>query len=297
MTHPTPQVILPPKESVIAGLFGGFVDIWRTRGLLYELTLRDIRVRYKQAVMGFAWAIFMPLLIVLSGLLIRVALMSSTGNGFDRAILLALLVKGLGWGFFAGAIGFATSSLVASGALVSRIYFPRAVMPISATLAQGADTTIALLVVMLGIPWLGITFSWALLWLPVMAVLLVAFTLAVGLVASSANVFFRDVKYIIQVFITFGIFFTPIFYEPAMFGPQGARIIMWNPLSSYLEGMRLAVAEGHNLLEPLLVATDKGTVVAWELSYLVYGAVWALGGLTLAMVIFRRAERILAEYV
>ena len=90
------------------------------------------------------------------------------------------------------------------------------------------------------------------------------FTTGVSLFLSCANLFFRDVKYIVQVVLMFGIFFTPIFFEPAMLGPKGAYLAMLNPLTGILEGLRLSVVEGHNLLEPLTVVVKGVPRVAWE---------------------------------
>jgi lipopolysaccharide transport system permease protein len=287
-----------PQPSGWQDLLDGVRETWRARDLITQLTVRDIRVRYKEAVMGFAWAILMPILVVLSGLIVRVAMAQALGGVLQRDVVLALAVKGLAWGFFAGAVGFGTSSLTASGYLVNKIYFPRAVLPISSNMVQGFDTGVAGLALALVLPWLGVRASLALLWVPLLAILLVAFTVAASLLLSCANVFFRDVKYIVQVVLTFGIFFTPVFYEPAMLGPRGAQLIMLNPLAPLLEGLRLTLATGHNLLEPLMgMSSHSEAVVVWHPRYLWYSAAWAIGGLVISAAIFRRAESWFAEFV
>lgn len=282
-------------------LWGHFVEsfreIWAARELLLQLTIRDIRVRYKQATMGLAWALFMPAVIVLSGLVVRVVLARMTDESFDRHVVLALAVKGLGWGFFAGAIGFATASVAGNAHLVSKIYFPRQVIPISATLAQGFDSSLAAAVTALALPWFGLQWSAALLWVPVLAMLLIVLTTALGLVLSCANVFFRDVKYIVQVLITFGIFFTPVFYEPAMLGAKGAELVMLNPLAPILEGLRLALGEGLNLATTHSMTIDGEVVLVWHPKYLLYSCGWALGGTLMGFSFFHRAEHLFAEYV
>lgn len=272
-------------------------ETWAARDLLYQLTVRDVRIRYKQAIMGLAWALLMPILIVLSGLVIRVAVASMAGGGFTREMVLALAVKGVGWGFFSGAMTFATASLTASSHLVSKIYFPREVLPISATLAQGFDSCIAATAIALALPWLGMQWSAALLWVPVLAILLILFTVSMGMALSCANVFFRDVKYIVQVSITFGIFFTPIFYEPSMLGARGAELIMWNPLAPLLEGARLVLGAGHNLAAALWVTVDGELILAWHPKFLLYSAAWAIGGTLIGFSLFHRAEYLFAEYV
>ena len=144
------------------------------RNLLRQLVIRDLRVRYKQAVLGAAWALFMPALVVLSGMLVRFAMAQMTAGSFDRTTVAALALKGLGWGFFAGAIGMATPSLAANGNLVSKVYFPREMLPIATVLAQGVDTLVGSLLLFALAPWLGVPLSTGLLWVPLLLVLLIA---------------------------------------------------------------------------------------------------------------------------
>ncbi len=272
-------------------------ELWKYRELLYELTLRDVRIRYKQAVMGFAWAILMPALIVAAGTLVRFAMAYMGGGHVARDVIAGMAVKALPWAFFVGAIGFATSSLTGNLPLVSKIYFPREVLPLSATFAQSFDSTIGAITVGIALPLLGIHYGLAVLWAPLLAALIFCVTAGAALFLGCANLFFRDVKYIVQVMLTFGIFFTPVFFEPRMFGPLGARLMMLNPLAPLLEGLRLSVVEGHNLLQPLVIMGKKGAVVAWSPWYLAYGAAWAVLGLVVSMLVFHRTEGKFAEYV
>ena len=152
---------------------------------------------------------------------------------------MGIAMKAVPWSFFVGALGFATNSLTGNSNLVTKIYFPREVLPLAATLAQVADSAIGLSALLVAGLFLGVHFGAAALWAPVL-VLLIAFTAGSALVVSCANLFFRDVKYIVQVLLSFGIFFTPVFFEPEMLGPTGARLMMLNPLAPILEGLRLA---------------------------------------------------------
>ena len=273
-------------------------DFWRYRELLYELTLRDIRIRYKQPVMGLAWAVFMPILIFLAGLLLRYLIAYLTGSGLERQAVAAMAVKSLPWAFFVGAVGFATTSLTSNVTLITKVYFPREVLPLSATLAQAFDCLLATLVLILVLPFLGVHLSAALLWVPLLALILFLFTTAVTLVLSCGNLFFRDVKYIVQVLLTFGIFFTPVVFEPGMLGPIGARVMMLNPLSPVLEGLRLTVTQGHNLLVPLTgIAAGGREVLSWTPWYLAYAALWSVGGLLGSTLLFHRLEFVFAEYI
>ena len=272
-------------------------ETWESRELVQQLVLRDIRVRYAQAVMGFAWALLMPVMIVLSGTLIRIAMATASGAGIRPAIIGATAVKGIMWAFFAGALGTATQSLLTNKALFTKLYFPRETLPLSAVLSHVVDTTIAAAALTLALPFMGLTVSPALLWVPVLAVLMFAITLAAGIFTSCANLFFRDVKYIVQVALTFGIFYTPVFFEPTMLGPTFGPIMMMNPISPLIEGMRIAVIDGHSLAFDVVHTTPKGvTMLAWTPWYLVYSAAWAVLGLVGSIRVFRRAAVVFAEY-
>jgi homopolymeric O-antigen transport system permease protein len=293
LTAAPPSAEPTPLWSSLAEAAG---EIWQSRELLYQLMLRDIRIRYKQAVMGFGWAILMPIMIVGAGLIVRVVL-TTTGVTNAAAGLAGTAAKGICWSFFAGAVGFGTSSLVANVNLVSKIYFPREVLPLASVGAQTFDSLIAGVALAIALPFLGLVVSPALLWLPVLALLLVALTSAAALFLSCANLFLRDVKYIVQLVLTFGIFFTPVLIEPAMLGPLGAKLSMLNPLAPILEGVRLVLA-GQSLLHPIVEHTAKGiAVLAWQPWYLLYSALWALGGLVVSLLIFHRLEFIFAEYL
>ncbi len=272
-------------------------DYAHYRELLVELTRRDIRIRYKQAVMGFGWAIFMPILIVLSGVIIRFAMATLSGEPLDPGIVAGITLKALPWSFFVGAIGFASGSLINNMNLVTKIYFPREVLPISACLAQAFDSVVGGFALMLALPFLGVPFTVNLLWVPLLVVLLFVFTAGASLFLAAANLFFRDVKYIVNVLLTFGIFFTPVFIEPAMLGPLGAQLIFLNPVSPALEGIRLAVVEGHNLLLPLTTLVDGATVTVWSPWYLAYLVLWSVGGFIAGTIQFHRLEFLFAEYV
>jgi ABC-type polysaccharide/polyol phosphate export permease len=286
-----------PKPTVLGELTEVATDFWHYRELLYQLTRRDIRIRYKQAVMGFGWAIFMPIFVVAAGVLVRFAMANLSGRQLVLDNIAGLVVKALPWSFFLGSIGFAASSLVGNSSLVGKVYFPREILPVSVMLAQAFDTTISTLFVGIVLLFAGVGLSFAQLWVIPLVLLLAAFTLGAGLFVSCTNLFFRDVKYIVQVLVTFGIFLTPVFFEPSMFGPVGAKAMMLNPLAPILEGLRLAIVQHHNLLEPLTVVTAKGPVLEWTPWYLAYAAVVSIGGLIGAALTFHRLEQLFAEYV
>jgi lipopolysaccharide transport system permease protein len=283
-----------PSPSYGQDLREAATELWRFREMLYQLTLRDVRIRYKQAVIGFGWALLMPAIVVLSGCLVRYAITRRSGEPLDLAGIAAISVKALPWSFFVGTMSFATQSLTGNLQLVSKVYFPRAVLPLAATLGQAFDAGIGAAVLAIVLPFLGVRPSVELLWVPLLVMLLFLLTVASSLFLSCANLFFRDVKYLVQVALTFGIFFTPVFFDPSMIGPRLGSLIMLNPLSPLLEGLRLAIVERHDLLLPLVAADG---LVVWSPGYLVYAAVWALVGLGASAMLFHRSEFVFAEYI
>lgn len=255
-------------------------ELLRHRDLLWMLTWRDVRVRYKQTVMGFLWAVFMPFLIVFAGLFVKKAFSLLSGKPIEVQEIASVATKALPWAFFVAAIRFATSSLTGNSNLVTKIYFPREVFPLAAVLANLVDFAVAsvFLVAALAVMQLGVSIY--LLWLPLLVLLLVLLTAGLGMLLSCANLFFRDVKYVVEVLLTFGIFFTPVFYEASMFG-DWARIILLNPVATILEAMND------------VVVLHRAPQMAW----LAYAALCSVLGLVIAWNIFDRAEPWFAENI
>ncbi len=212
----------------------------RHRDLLLMLAWRDIRIKYKQSVMGFLWALLMPTLIVSAGLVVKLGLASVSGRKLEMSQLATVTLKALPWAFFVGSIRFATTSLTANTSLVTKVAFPRAVFPLAATLSALFDFAVASVVVLIVLIVAKVGVSVQLLWVPLLLLLLAAQTVGLTLLLSAANLFFRDVKYIVEIVMMFAIFFTPVFYEASMFGRWGT-ILMLNPVAPILEGLMAAV--------------------------------------------------------
>ena len=259
--------------------------------LIRQLTLRDIRIRYKQAVFGFAWAILIPAAVVLAGMAVRVAVAYAAGRHIEMTQLAGMAVKAVPWAFFVGCVSTGTASLTS---LVTKVYFPREVLPLSSVLAQTFDSLIGGTLIALVLPFFGVRLAVQLIWVPILLLLLWSFALAAALFLSRANLFFRDVKYMVQVFLTFGIFITPVILDAPMFGERGAHYLMLNPIAPILEGLRLAVVNHHDLLRPRLAPAGW---LFWKPWYLAYSATWALGGLAVSALLFHRSERHFAEAV
>jgi ABC-type polysaccharide/polyol phosphate export permease len=260
---------------------GGFLrDLRRHRDLLFMLAWRDIRIKYKQSVMGFLWALLMPMLIVAAGLVVKVGLSRVSGHALQTTQLATVTLKALPWAFFVGAIRFSTTSLTANVSLVTKVAFPRAVFPLASTLSALFDFAVASVVVVVALVVARVGLSVEILWAPLLFALLVAQTIGFSLLLSAANLFFRDVKYIVEVVMTFAIFFTPVFYEVDMFGPRG-QLLMLNPVAPILEGLNAVVVR------------HQAPSVGWTL----YAAGVALVSLVVGPVAFARLEPRFAESI
>lgn len=255
-------------------------ELVQYRDLLYMLTWRDIKIRYKQSVMGFLWAILMPMLIVGSGILVRFAFSMNSGQPLRMSDIASVSLKSLPWAFFVSAIKFSTNSLLGNQNLVTKIYFPREVFPFASVLASLFDFAIASGVVILFLVYAQVGVSIQLLWMPLLLLLLIFFTAALGMFLSCANLFYRDVKYLVDVFVTFGIFFTPVFYDARMLG-KWAPVVLINPIATILEAMNdVVVLHRHP-----------------DYMWLTYAIGWAVLGFLGAWKIFNTAEASFAESI
>ena len=252
----------------------------RHRDLLLMLAWRDIRIKYKQSVMGFLWALLMPALIVSAGLVVKLGLASVSGRKLDMSQLATVTLKALPWAFFVGSIRFATTSLTANTSLVTKVAFPRAVFPLAATLSALFDFAVASVMVVIVLIVAKVGVSVQLLWVPLLLLLLAAQTVGLTLLLSAANLFFRDVKYMVEIVMMFAIFFTPVFYEASMFGRWGT-ILMLNPVAPILEGLMAAVVL-HQAPDPMWTG---------------YAAAWAAVLLTIGPLVFARLEPMFAESI
>ena len=238
------------------------------RDLLFVLTARDIKIKYKQSIMGFLWAILMPAIIVGAGMLIRVAMSRMSGTELSPDSLASIAVKALPWAFFISAIRFATNSLTSNSNLVTKINCPRIAFPVSAVLSALFDLAIAIVPLIAVLAWCGVMPSYALLWVPLILASLILLVSGLGIAFAAANLFFRDVKYIVEVVLTFAIFFTPVLYDVDMLGDWRFWVLL-NPIAPLLEGLRSAIV--------LNAAPDIGWLLySGMVSVLAFIGGWAL---------------------
>lgn len=213
-------------------------ELWAYRELLWVLTMRDIKVRYKQTVLGFAWAIIQPvmMMLVFSVFFGRLAGMPSDGAPYPLFVYSGLLP----WIFFQNAVGNSSNSLVGSAHLVTKVYFPRLIIPLSSIGGGLADFFIAtsvLFVLMIGY---GTPFGAGLLVAPLLVLGVVFTALGVGTFLSALTVAYRDFRYVVPFMLQFWMFATPVVY-PASLVPDRWRLLFYlNPMAGMIEGFRAA---------------------------------------------------------
>lgn len=270
-------------------------ELWDARDLVIQFTRRDITVRYAQAIMGFAWALLMPVLIVGAGLIFRVVMSNVSRTQGEMSGVASLLVKSLPWAFFSSALSTGTQSVLAYANLIGKVKFPREALPVASVAAQGVDLVVGALFVVVVLPFLGVPASWSLLWVPLLLVLLVAFTIGCSLLLSCANLFYRDVKYIVQVVLQFGVFATPVFFAPELLPLRFRSIMLALPLTPYIQGIDVSITRGHNLLQTLVLPTTRGPAVVWSPWMLAYAVLLPLVTVVVGLKVFRRASGHFAE--
>ncbi|AMY10069.1 Teichoic acid translocation permease protein TagG [Luteitalea pratensis] len=211
------------------------------RELLYQMTKRDLLLRYKQTVMGFGWAVFMPLVntAVFSVIFTRVAPID-VGMPYPLFAFAGLVT----WNFFASSLKFAVTSLTSNTGLVTKVYFPREIFPVSAVLVSVVDFAVASLVLVGLMTYYRVGVHWTLLMLPVVLLVHLVFTTAVALLISMGNLFYRDVKYLFEIVLTVWMFTTAVLYPTQLVGGQLGWLMQWNPMTPIIEGYRDILIRG-----------------------------------------------------
>jgi len=254
-------------------------DLWAYRELLYFLTWRDIKVRYKQTLLGVAWAVIQPLATMLLFTLFfgKLAKVPSDGIPYPIFAYAGLLP----WTFFSNAVTGSGNSLVGSSNLITKVYFPRMIIPGAAVTAGLVDFAIAFVILIALMVYYGVSLTVNLFALPLLVVLTALLALGVGMWLSALNVKYRDVRYALPFLIQLWMFASPIIY-PASMMPQKWRWVLWlNPLSAIIEGYRAALL-GRTAF-PWSALALSGLITLAVLVYSAYS--------------FRRMERTFADIV
>ena len=268
-------VIDPPKGWVPLKLN----ELWNYRELVYFLTWRDIRVRYKQTALGAAWAIIQPLfaMLIFTMFFGKLAKVPSDGIPYPIFAFTGLVP----WNFFANGLSHCSDSLVSSANLIKKVYFPRLAIPLSTVLAGVVDFSISFLVLLAMMIYFQVSFSWKILWIPAFLLLSVTTALGVGLWLSALNVQYRDVRYTVPFLVQLWMYSTPIAYPSSLLSEPWRTVYGLNPMVGVVEGFRWCL---------LGAKTEPGPMIA-------VSAAMAILILISGSFYFRRTEKRFADVV
>jgi lipopolysaccharide transport system permease protein len=278
---------LPPADDLLVVLIQprkGWLNfdlaaVYRYRELLYFLIWRDVLIRYKQTAIGVAWVVLQPLLtmVIFTVIFGRLAKLSSDGLPYPVFSFAALLP----WNYFSQAISRSGVSLVSNANLISKIYFPRLIVPISGALGPMVDFAVSFAILLVMLAWYGVAPTWWMLALPFFTLLAVVTSVAVSLFLSALNVKYRDVGQAIPFLVQFWMYASPVVYSVTIIPEKWRILYSLNPMVGVIEGFRWALG-GKARLDFVTLAV--GVVVALLL---------LLGGL----IYFKRTERFFADII
>jgi len=271
-----PHIRIEPKKGWVSV---GLKDLWQYRELLIFLAWRDVKVRYKQTALGAAWAVIQPLFTMLLFTLFfgRLAKVPSDGIPYPLFSYAALLP----WQLFAYALTESSNSVVANERLITKVYFPRLIVPLASILAGLVDFAIAFLLIIGMMVWYRVEPTWAILTLPFFVIFTILTALAVGLWLSALNVQYRDVRYTLTFIVQFWLIASPVAYSATLVPARWRLFYGLNPMAGVIEGFRWA----------LLGKTPMPGAILW-MSMAVVATVLVAG-----LYYYRRMEKTFADVV
>jgi lipopolysaccharide transport system permease protein len=256
-------------------------DLWRYRELFYFLAWRDILVRYKQTVIGIAWAVLRPVLtmIVFTVIFGKLAKLPSEGAA-PYAIM--VYVAMLPWQFFANSLSEASNSLVGNANLISKVYFPRLIIPTSSIITSFVDFLISAVILVVIMVWYQFMPGWRIITLPLFIAIAFAAAMGVGLWLTALNVKYRDFRYIVPFIVQFGLYVSPVGFSSTIVPEQYRLLYSLNPMVSVIDGFRWAILGGESTIYLPGFFLSLGVVVC----FLIYGIVY-----------FRKTEKKFADII
>ena len=278
------EIELPSQSVVRIAPRRGWLDLqlrelWSFRELLYFFVWRDVKVRYKQTAIGAAWAVLQPFLTMVVFSLFFGALAKIPSNGLPYPIFYYCAL--LPWLYFAGALQNATNTIVEQQRVITKVYFPRILLPMAAVCSGLVDFAIGFLVFVAMMFYYGIFPGAAILVLPPLLLLAVLTALACGLWLSALNAMYRDVRYIVPFLVQFWMFASPVAYPASLVPERWRWLYGLNPMAGVIEGFRWALT-GQGQPPGLMLAASAAVVLA-----LLFGG----------LIFFQRAEGTLADVV
>jgi lipopolysaccharide transport system permease protein len=255
-------------------------DLWRYRELIYFLAWRDILVRYKQTVIGLAWALIKPLLTMIVFVFIFSKLAGLPSNDAPYPILVFAAL--LPWQFFANATTEAGNSLISNANMISKVYFPRLAVPASAVIVSFVDFLISGIILVGLMFWYGFVPDWRILTLPLFICIAVAAAMGAGLWIAALNVKYRDFRYIIPFMVQLGLYVSPVGFSTSIVPEQWRLLYSINPMVGVIDGFRWAILGGH-------------TTIYWPGLLLSLSLVLVV--LVTGIIYFRKTERTFADVI
>jgi lipopolysaccharide transport system permease protein len=236
------DIIIEPGR----GLKNYWMDLWRYRELFFFLSWRDVLVRYKQTVIGVAWSLVRPLLTMVVFTIIFGSIAKLPSNGVPYPILVFSAM--LPWQFFANSLTECSSALIANSNMLTKVYFPRLIMPSSAIIVSIVDFMITFVMLLVLMIWYHFIPSWRIFMLPFFLLLALIPSLGIGLLLSALNVKYRDFRYIVPFIVQFGLYISPVGFSSNVV-PQGWRFMYSiNPMVGVIDGFRWAILGGDSLI-------------------------------------------------
>lgn len=274
----TSERIIRPKRGLVAV---DFAELWRYRELFWQLTWRNVLIRYKQTLLGIAWAVLQPLLTVAIGTVVYGGFGKLPSNGAPYAVLTFAAL--LPWQYFSNAMSESSNSLIASQNMITKVYFPRLIIPCTAVLSGAIDFLISIVLLFLLMMYYHLPFTPRLLLLPFFFLYTTAAAIGIGMWLSALNVKYRDVKHVVPFITRMGLFATPVFYSISIV-PQKWLLLFYtlDPIVGAVEGFRWCIL-GDNF-EPLWTGVITGGAVT--LLLLISGAYY-----------FRTTEKTFADVI
>lgn len=224
-------------------------DLWNYRELFYFLAWRDIIVRYKQTVIGLAWALIRPFLTMLVFTVVfgNIAKLPSDGAPYPVLVFAGMLP----WQFFSNALAECSNSLINNANLVSKVYFPRLIVPASAVIVSFVDFLVSGMILLGLMAWYNFVPSWRILALPIFIIMAFAASMGAGLWLSALNVEYRDFRYIVPFIVQFGLYISPVGFSSNVVPEKWRLLYSLNPIVGVIDGFRWAILGGDSKLYEL----------------------------------------------
>jgi lipopolysaccharide transport system permease protein len=253
-------------------------ELWAARELMYFLTWKELKIRYKQTTIGVLWVVLQPIVttIIFAVVFSEVSRFDSPGIPYPLVVLSGLLV----WLFISNAIIFASNSLVGASDLVTKIFFPRLMLPLAPIFAGAIDLAVGLVVLVIALLIYGVGFSSSMIAVPIFLILSGILAAAIGIMTAALNVRFRDIKFALPFLLQIWMFSSPVFYPMEILSPGAMRILKYNPLTGIVSGFRSAIF---------------GSPIDWTLVGI--STVVTLLLLALSIVVFKRMEDSFADHI